>query len=95
MDAELRKNEAAGRYELLVDGVVVSVADYSVDGDRVIFPHTQTAGRFRGQGLAARLVRFALEDVRSEGRSVVPACWFVADFIAEHEEFEPLLQRMA
>ncbi len=42
MTSELRKNEPAGRYELLLDGEVGALADFHVDGDRVVFPHTET-----------------------------------------------------
>ncbi len=91
MTSELRKNEPAGRYELLLDGEVAALADFHVDGDRVVFPHTETTPALRGRGLAAEVVRFALDDVRPSGRSVVPACWFVAEFIDDHPEYADLL----
>ena len=92
MTTELRKNESAGRYELLLDGEVASLADFRVDGDRVVFPHTETVPAQRGRGLAEQVVRFALDDVRPSGRTVVPACWFVAEFIDDHPEYADLLE---
>ena len=92
MTTELRKNESAGRYELLLDGEVVSLADFRIDGDRVVLPHTETLPAHRGEGLAEQVVRFALDDVRPSGRSVVPACWFVAEFIDGHPEYADLLE---
>jgi predicted GNAT family acetyltransferase len=91
MTTELRKNEAAGRYELLLDGEIASVADYRVEGEHVVFPHTRTEPALRGRGLAEQLVRFALDDVRPTGLTVVPACWFVAEFIDDNEEYADLL----
>jgi uncharacterized protein len=36
-------------------------------------------------------VRHALDDVRAAGRTVIPTCWYVAQFIDEHPEYEDLL----
>ena len=94
----VRRNAERSRYELLVDGEVVGVADYHVDhvdGDRWIFPHTVIAPERRGQGLGAELVRAALDDVRRAGGTVVPRCWYVADFIDAHPDYADLLSRRA
>jgi uncharacterized protein len=89
---DVRRNDSKSRYELWVDGSLVGVADFveSSDGS-VVMPHTEIAVDRRGQGLAAVLVRAALEDVRSTGRAVVPQCWYVAQFIDQHPEFRDLL----
>ncbi|MCB0994564.1 MAG: N-acetyltransferase [Acidimicrobiales bacterium] len=86
-------NTDAGRWELVVDGEVVSYADYHYDGTRVVFPHTVTAPHHRGKGYAAVVVEAALDDILATGgRTVVPSCWFVADLIAATPRFQPLLQ---
>ncbi|MDN3258801.1 GNAT family N-acetyltransferase [Streptomyces sp. CSDS2] len=41
---------------------------------------------FSGRGLASRLVREALGDVRETGRQVVPVCPYVKAFLERHEE---------
>jgi predicted GNAT family acetyltransferase len=87
----VRNNSEKSRYELVVDGDLAGIADYSVVGDRVVMPHTEIDRRRRGQGLGAVLVRSALEDVRSSGRTVIPQCWYVAQFIDEHPEFGDLV----
>jgi predicted GNAT family acetyltransferase len=93
MGITIRNNEPASRYELWLDGVLASVADYRLVGDRVVFPHTETAPRYRGQGLAARLIEGALDDVRASRRTVVATCWFVAEFIDQHPEYQDLAAR--
>ena len=87
----LAKNEDAARYELRVDGVLVGLADYAEQGDVVVIPHTETAPAYGGRGLASRLVRYALDDVRATGRRVDPACPFVAVFIQRNPEYADLL----
>ncbi len=90
-DADVQRNDDRSRYELTVDGDLVGIADFLVDDGRVVLPHTEISGRLRGQGLGAVLVRGALDDIRSRGRSVVPQCWYVADFIEAHPEYADLV----
>jgi len=41
--------------------------------------------------LGAVLVRHALDDVRAKGRTIVPTCWFVAEFVDLHPEYADLV----
>ena len=91
MTTEVRDNAERARYEVLVDGKVAGIADYQVEGDRVLFPHTEIDPSLRGQGLGAVLVQWALDDVRKAGRRIVPQCWYVAQFVDEHPEYRDLL----
>jgi predicted GNAT family acetyltransferase len=84
-------NADQNRYELFVGEVLASLADYRVDGNRVVIFHTETRNDFRGKGLAAELVQWALDDIRASGQTVEPACWFVADFIQAHPEYRDLV----
>jgi len=90
-DHEVRNNEAASRYEILVDGQLAGIADYVVRGDVVVLPHTEIDPSRRGTGLGAVLVRHALDDLRATGRTVVPSCWYVAQFIDENPDYRDLL----
>ncbi len=89
MDLTVRKGD--DRYELLEDGVVIGFADYQVRGETVVFPHTVINPERRGEGLGAVLVQGALDDVRPTGQKVVPACWYVGQFIDTHPEYADLL----
>jgi predicted GNAT family acetyltransferase len=92
VSSDVRDNADRSRYELLIDGELVGIADYRVTGDQVVIPHTEIAGPKRGQGLGAVLVRGALDDLMAKGKSVVPQCWYVAEFIDEHPEYQALLR---
>lgn len=91
MDTTLRKDDQAQRYELLIDGRLASYTEWFDDGNRVVMPHTVTVPAFRGRGLAAQVVRFALDDIAARQRLVVPTCWFVADVIEQHPEYQSLV----
>lgn len=83
-------NPARHRYEILVGGTVAGFADYAVVGDIVVLPHTVVDPAFRGRGLAAQLVRRALDDARHRGQLVDPQCSYAARFFDDHPEYGDL-----
>lgn len=91
-DVRLSKDEAAGRYEIRLGERRVGLADYYRRGDVVVIPHTETSPEFGGRGLASKLVRYCLDDIRSQGLRVEPACPFVAAFIRKNSEYADLLE---
>ena len=85
-DVRVRRDPAAGRFEIVVDGVVAGFADYSdADGVRT-FPHTVVDPEFGGRGLAGRMIGEALEVTRDEGLRVRAACAFVERYVQKHPE---------
>ncbi|MCU1390358.1 MAG: hypothetical protein JWL72_3696 [Ilumatobacteraceae bacterium] len=90
-DEHIHHDRTRSRYELTVDGVVGAYAEYEVVGDSVVFTHTVTLPAMRGRGLAAKVVRRALDDARADARTVVPQCWYVAQYIDQHPEYADLL----
>lgn len=94
MPKELKHEPDASRYTLLIDGRIAAVADYRINGNSISFNHTFTQPHLRGQGLAAEVVEFAMDDVeRNSTRRVVPMCWYVAEWFDEHPERQSLLTR--
>lgn len=93
MDSTVRHDPERSRYEILVDGDEVGIADYYESGDVIVFPHTEIDAALRGRGLGEQLVRAALDDVRTSGRKVVPRCWFVAQFVELNPEYGDLVAR--
>jgi uncharacterized protein len=91
MATEVRKAEERSCYELLLDGEVVGTADYRIEGDTVVLPHTVIARAHRNRGLGAELVRAVLDDIRPTGRRVVPVCWYVAEFIETNPDYADLV----
>ena len=84
-------NTAKSRYEIDTAGVL-SIADYVTQGDVITFTHTLTPPELRGRGIAARLIHGAMEDVKAKGLKVVPACWFVAEYIVRNPQYRELLR---
>lgn len=91
MPHSVEDNVELSRYELKDDGHVVGIADYRVQNDLVVLPHTEVDPARQGSGLGAELIQAALDAIRGSGKHVVPQCSYVAHFIAEHPEYEDLV----
>ncbi|NHC12973.1 GNAT family N-acetyltransferase [Motilibacter deserti] len=82
------------RYEGRVEdasGPLAAVAEYLLTDGLVVFTHTEVFHGYEGQGVASRLVHDALDDVRRDGRRVLPLCPFVKSYIAKHQEYADLV----
>jgi uncharacterized protein len=91
-DIAVRENPEKQRFEVFVDDELAGFADYSKTDDEMVFPHVEVDPRFRGNGVAATLVRFALDNVREDGtRRVVPMCPYVQTFIRRYPEYQDLV----
>ncbi len=90
MTDTVRNNEGENRYELEVDGEI-AIAAYSNRDGALVFTHTEVPEALEGRGVASRLVKGALDDVRARGLKAVPLCAFVAAYFERHPEEQDLL----
>ena len=88
----IKNNEEAQRFEARV-GTHLAVADYVLTKQNVIvFTHTEVPKALEGQGLASKLIRFALDHARAQQLTVMPMCPFVKAFILRHPEYRDLVK---
>ncbi len=93
-DIEVRDNEGASRFEIVVDGEVAGFSAYRKFGHSIVFTHTEIAPNREEHGLGTRLVQTALDQVRDTTTlRVVAQCPFVAHFVREHPDYQDLLSR--
>lgn len=93
-DLDVRENADASRYELYRDGRLIGIADYRATGAAgatLVIPHTEIIPELRGQGYGDELVRRMLDDVRRTNRTIVPRCWFVADYVRANPAYADLV----
>ena len=91
VDIDVRNNPDESRYEIWRAGERVGHSDYRRRGNELTFVHTEVDRKFRGEGLAERLVRSALDDVRRRGETLVSECPFITRFVREHAEYQDLV----
>ena len=82
--------EELSRYEIGVGDDVAYLA-YRKKIGRISLDHTEVPEGLRGQGLAQRLARHALEEARRTGEHVVVRCPFVTTWLKRHPEYNDLV----
>jgi predicted GNAT family acetyltransferase len=83
-------NEEAQRFEATVNGLR-ALATYRRFPDKIILEHTKVPPPLEGNGLAAKLIRTALDFARANRLRVVPLCPYVAAYIRRHPEVRDLV----
>ncbi len=87
-------NPEQNRYEaVLQSGVVAGFAAYEQREGLLIFTHTEVDDAFEGQGVGSALAAGVLDQARTTGLQVRPACQFIADYIENHPEYQDMLTR--
>ncbi|NHN57313.1 N-acetyltransferase [Calidifontibacter sp. DB0510] len=91
-EVTISNNEGASRYEARRGEEVIGRLVYEQLPDRVIYTSAVVDPAQRGQGIAGRLVQTALDDADLiAGRTVVPRCPYVAQWIQDHPGYQELL----
>ncbi len=80
-------NVVRNRYEMPTEHGL-AIAEYRQQGDTLVFTHTEVPPQDEGKGLAAKVVRAALEDTHRRGLKIVPACSYVVAYVRRHPEFD-------
>jgi uncharacterized protein len=91
METAVQNNAEQSRYELLVGDAVAGMVEYRDKGDLVELTHTEVDRSYEGEGLGSQLARAVLDNLRNEGRSIVPSCEFISGYLRRHPEYADLV----
>ena len=82
MQVEVIHDLESLRFTAVVDGVTAGRLRYREDdaGGWTMYS-TVVDPDYGGRGVGSELVRVAVESARSQGRSINPTCWFVAEWL--------------
>lgn len=86
----VRHNEAESRFEVSIEDELAK-ADYRLRDGVMRIVHTEVPRPLEGRGIAAALIRAALEHARARGLKVDPQCSYAASYIQRHPETQDLL----
>lgn len=87
----VRNNTQARQFEAEIDGQVALAAYGMMEGDTIVFTHTEVPEAFEGRGVGSKLARAALDYARAEHLKVVPLCPFIASYMRRHRDDQDLL----
>ena len=91
METAVRNNTDRSRYELTVDDTVGGFVEYRDKGDYIQLTHTEVDPSREGEGLGSQLARAVLDNLRNEGRAVIPSCSFINGYLKRHREYAELV----
>ena len=91
METTVRNNTDQSRYEVMVDDTIGGIVEYRDKGDYVELTHTEVDPSHEGEGLGSQLARAVLDNLRNEGRQVVPSCRFISSYLKKHPEYADLV----
>ncbi len=83
-------NTATHRFEVTL-GDDVAFAEYRLEADSIVFPHTVVPEAFGGKGVGGMLVRAGLAYAREHKLWVKPTCPFFHAYIAKRPELHELV----
>lgn len=83
-------NPADSRFEAWIDGALAR-CDYRLHDGEMWLTHTEVPPHLEGRGVAAALVRAALDHAAQSGLRVRPMCSYVRAYLARHPEYRSLL----
>jgi predicted GNAT family acetyltransferase len=93
MDVRVIDNPEEQRYELWLGATRAGFIQYRSEPGTIVLVHTEVDPAFEGQGLGARLVAGALDDLRARGLTLVAVCPFVRAYLRHHREYADLVGR--
>ena len=89
MTEALTDNVARSRFEQGTDGASGFI-DYRRSGSTLFLNHAEVPAALAGQGVGTRLVRGALDLIRSRGERMVPVCPFIEAFVRRYPDYADL-----
>jgi uncharacterized protein len=89
-DLKVTNNAAAGRLEIRV-GDEIAFAEYRIEPDAIVFPHTVVPKAFEGRGVGSQLIKAGLAFAQEKKLLVKPTCPFFQAYIAKRPELHDLV----
>ncbi|MET8277999.1 GNAT family N-acetyltransferase [Micromonospora sp. NPDC005174] len=74
-------------------GAVAGIVTYQLTGGIIAYTHTEVDPAYEGRGVGSTLARAVMDDARAKGRTVVPICPFLAEWLVKHPEYEEIVVR--
>lgn len=83
---EIINDKKGSRFLMEVEGMEVYVL-YAEDKETIELYSTYTPPQLRGNRLAERVVRFALDYAKEKNLKVIPSCWYVKSLLERYPDY--------
>ncbi len=88
---EIQHDKEKQRFFVKIDNKEAELTYKKVEDNVLNFDSTFTPEELRGQGLAGKITKAALEYAQAHNLKVIPGCPYVEKYIEKHSEFESIL----
>ena len=85
-------NKGLSRFEVRL-GDKMAFMDYSLEKNRIVFLHTEVPPAYEGRGIAAMMVKAAMEHARAGKLRVISLCSYVSVYLQRHPEYHHLIEK--
>jgi predicted GNAT family acetyltransferase len=72
---------------------IAGVVTYQLSDNIIVYTHTEVDAQFEGEGVGSALARAVMEDAKAHGRTVVPMCPFISQWLLRHHEYDSIVAR--
>jgi predicted GNAT family acetyltransferase len=73
------------------DQALAGFMTYQLTGNIIAFTHVDVSPGYEGGGVNDALARAAMDDARTRGRTVVPICPSLAEWLTRHREYDKIV----
>ena len=91
MDVLIIYNRDEQRSEAIIDDEIIGVCEYEIMDNKWAITHTFVDERFKGQGIAKKLVIKIVEESRINGVKIIPVCSYAKKMLEGNEEYKDAL----
>ena len=89
----LVNDESARRYRLMLNEDEVGHGEYDPIGPQsVLIKHTEILRPHEGKGFGSYLVGAMLDDIRRQGKTVIPICPYAMNYVRKHPEYHDIVR---
>lgn len=88
---EIQHDTERKGFFMAINGVEAELTYREKPNGTLVYHHTFVPDELRGQGIAGKLTRFALDWARENGKKVRATCPYVLSFLEKHREYEDIL----
>ena len=90
-EADVYRDDNLRKYQLKIGGREVAGIRYDEVEGRIVILTASVVPEFRGRGIAAELISYALDDIRGRGMRVTSYCPTVTAFVESNPEFADVI----
>jgi predicted GNAT family acetyltransferase len=89
-DKKLQVDEAAKRFELIVDGATAFI-EYKLSNHTLFLIHTEVPEALEGKGVGGAIVLKTLQYAKDNSYEIVPPCPFIQTWLERHKEWKVIV----